>query len=71
MPRGMKGPPVERRSKRLWYLLLGLPLLAILFPQLYASGGPELLGIPFFYWYQLAVVVLSGIVTGVVYYATR
>ena len=71
MSRAMKGPSLERRSKRLWYSLLGLPLLAVLFPQLYASGGPDLLGLPFFYWYQLAVGVVGAIVTGVVYYATR
>jgi hypothetical protein len=67
----MKGSPAHGRSKRLWYLLLGLPLLATLFPWIYASSGPELLGIPFFYWYQLVWIVLSGVVTGVVYYATR
>lgn len=67
----MKRSPTDRRSKRLWYLLLGLPPLAVLFPQLYASGGPELAGIPFFYWYQLAWTVLTGAVVGVVYFATR
>lgn len=67
----MKSSPANRRSKRLWYLLLGLPLLAVLFPQFYASGGPELAGIPFFYWYQLAWTFLTGVVVGVVYFATR
>ena len=67
----MKGSPGTGRSKRLWYLLLVLPLLANLFPQLYASGGPELLGIPFFYWYQLGWTVVGGLITGAVYYATR
>ena len=67
----MKGSPADGRSKRLWYLLLAIPILAGLFPQVYASGGPELIGIPFFYWYQLACTVLTGAVVGVVYLATR
>jgi len=67
----MKGSPANGRSKRLWYSLLALPIVATMFPQLYAAGGPDLLGMPFFYWYQLAWSVLAGIVTGIVYYATR
>ncbi|HET9343087.1 MAG TPA: DUF3311 domain-containing protein [Candidatus Eremiobacteraceae bacterium] len=67
----MKGSPASGRSKRAWYLLLALPLLASMFPQLYAVGGPPLFGMPFFYWYQLAMSVIAGIITGIVYYATR
>ncbi|MFI5388390.1 MAG: DUF3311 domain-containing protein [Candidatus Eremiobacterales bacterium] len=42
-----------------------------MFPQLYAAGGPDLFGMPVFYWYQLAWSVLAGVVTGIVYFATR
>ena len=67
----MKGSPSDGRSKRLWYSLLALPLLAVLFPQLYTSGGPDFIGVPFFYWYQLAWTIVTGLAIGVVYLATR
>ena len=66
----MKNAPAKRRPNRLWYLLLALPLAATLFPQVYAAG-PALMGIPFFYWYQMLWIMLAGICTGIVYYATR
>jgi uncharacterized protein DUF3311 len=67
----MSGPPRPQNSRRFWYWLLAVPLIATAFPQFYAQGGPSLAGIPFFYWYQLAWTVLAGVVTGIVYYATR
>lgn len=43
----------------------------MLWPPLYDSVTPMLWGIPFFYWYQLSWIVLSGVVIGVVYALTR
>jgi hypothetical protein len=48
-----------------WLLLL--PLLATLIPPLYNRLDPELFGIPFFYWYQLAAISIGVITTLVVY----
>jgi hypothetical protein len=45
--------------------------LAALFPAFYASGGPDLAGMPFFYWFQLAWTIVTGAIVGVVYVATR
>ena len=56
---------------RRWYALLALPLLGLLYPPLYATHDPELAGIPFFYWYQFAWVLVSAVLTLVVYLATR
>lgn len=56
---------------RWWYALLALPLLGLLYPPLYATREPELAGIPFFYWYQFAWVIVSALLTLVVYLATR
>jgi hypothetical protein len=67
----MSGSPRSKNSRRLWYLLLIVPFVATVFPQFYASDGPSILGIPFFYWYQIAWTALSGVVTGIVYFATR
>ena len=41
-------------------VLLAIPLLALLLVPIYARSGPELLGFPFFYWYQLGWVFLTA-----------
>ena len=56
---------------RHWYLLLAVPFLGLLYPPLYASEDPELLGFPFFYWYQFAWVPLTAALTFFVYRKTR
>jgi hypothetical protein len=59
------------RSRRWWYLVLILPFLGTLFPQLYNSMTPTLGGIPFFYWYQLLWVIITGLLTILVFYLVR
>ena len=54
-----------------WNFLLLLPLVAVLYPPLYNRRSPELLGMPFFYWWQFLMVVVSVIVTALVYRMTR
>jgi Protein of unknown function (DUF3311) len=56
---------------RLWYLLLLIPLVALLYPPLYDQRDPELFGFPFFYWYQFAWVPLTAGITYFVYRVTR
>jgi Protein of unknown function (DUF3311) len=65
-------PPHQPKSKRLsaWNLLLFLPAVGLAFPGLYARETPELAGVPFFYWYQVGWILLSAIITAVVYRAT-
>lgn len=48
-----------------------MPFVGLLFPGLYAHAEPALFGLPFFYWYQFAWVVLSAAITAVVYVKTR
>ncbi len=60
-----------RRHSRAWYLLLIVPFVAVLWVPFYASASPEVAGIPFFYWYQFVWVIISGIITAIVYFATR
>ncbi|HUX72661.1 MAG TPA: DUF3311 domain-containing protein [Steroidobacteraceae bacterium] len=52
-----------------WYLLFAVEYLVLLWPALYNRVQPALLGIPFFYWFQLACVVAGALVTAVVYFA--
>jgi Protein of unknown function (DUF3311) len=58
----------EGRSPVAWLLLV--PVVLVLWPPLYNRVSPTLFGIPFFYWYQLAVIPIGVICTTVVYRAT-
>ncbi|MDP9887993.1 DUF3311 domain-containing protein [Pseudarthrobacter enclensis] len=49
-------------------ILLAAAILFPLLPQLYAFDAPRLGGMPFFYWYQLAWVPVSAILTGSSYW---
>jgi hypothetical protein len=61
----------RRRSGRRWYWLLLLPLLGTLIPPIYNSADPRLIGIPFFYWYQMLWILISVACTVTVYRNTR
>ena len=61
----------ERSDHSPWNWLLVIPLLATLYPPLYNRLEPLLFDIPFFYWYQLAAIGLSVLVTLLVYNKTR
>jgi hypothetical protein len=56
---------------RSWYVLLVIPLIGVLIPTFYNRLEPELLGIPFFYWYQMLWIPLSVGITVLVYVKTR
>jgi hypothetical protein len=53
------------------YLLLILPFVATLLPWIYNRAEPALFGLPFFYWYQLAWVIITAALLGLVVYLTR
>lgn len=48
-------------------VLLALPIVALLLVPLYAKDEPELLGFPFFYWFQLLMVVVASALTYAAY----
>ncbi|MFF8287921.1 DUF3311 domain-containing protein [Streptomyces sp. NPDC016309] len=48
-------------------LCLFAPFVAMLWVGSYAKVEPTLAGIPFFYWYQMAWVVISTVLTMVAY----
>jgi Protein of unknown function (DUF3311) len=54
-----------------WHALLVIPVLAPLFTPFYNRLEPRLYGIPFFYWGQLACVLLAMVVTTLVYQLTK
>jgi hypothetical protein len=43
------------------YLLLLIPCVIAVWVPLFNSVGPELFGIPFFYWFQLLLVPVSAL----------
>ena len=62
----------EARWRRAWpYALFLIPVAAIAYPPLYNRVHPAVGGLPFFVWYQLAIVVLGAAVTGAVYLLRR
>jgi hypothetical protein len=64
---GVSSPRSKLRS--FWYWMLVLPLLGLLFPGIYARSTPALLGFPFFYWYQIAWILVTGLLTAAAYFA--
>jgi len=67
----MKDVHKKRDGWSWWYTLFVVQFLIILWPPLYNRTDPTLLGIPFFYWFQLLWVIVSAVLTAVVYLATK
>ena len=59
----------EKRSRSWLRLLLILPFIVMLWPPFYNFREPSFIGVPFFYWFQLLWVVITAIITAVVYFA--
>ncbi len=52
-------------------LLLLLPFIGLLWVPFYNQATPELFGFPFFYWYQIAWVPISSLLTYIVWRRMR
>jgi hypothetical protein len=63
----MNDEPRARRGWNWWYLLFVIQFVAVLWPPFYNRTDPTLMGIPFFYWYQLLWVILAAALTAIVY----
>ena len=64
----------DNPSKRLWshwYWLFVVQFVIALWIPFYNTVEPTLIGLPFFYWAQMAVVLLCAGLTAIVYFATR
>jgi hypothetical protein len=53
-----------------WYLLFLIQLAAVVWPPFYNRVEPSWIGMPFFYWYQLAWVIVGALLTAIVYFTT-
>jgi len=64
--------PSERRAGwSWWYLLLVIQFILLLWVPSYNKLEPSWAGIPFFYWYQMLWVIISAVLTAIVYFATE
>jgi hypothetical protein len=59
--------PARRRFHPV-YLWLAVPFVALLWVPFYDRAEPSLLGIPFFYWYQIAWILLGPLCMVPVYW---
>jgi hypothetical protein len=60
-------PQKPSRRRYLPRLLLLIPLAAVLWVPSYNRIEPQLGGVPFFYWYQLAWILLGALCVLLVY----
>ncbi|MEV4734642.1 DUF3311 domain-containing protein [Saccharopolyspora sp. NPDC049426] len=64
------GSPLRRRSPAwlsLSAVILAVPVVLACATPLYQRQSPTLIGMPFFYWFQLALPLLTAAATGTVY----
>ena len=60
-----------KATRAVAYAALALPFVAILWVPLYARSEPRLAGLPFFYWYQFAWIVLTLVLMAISYRLLR
>ena len=53
-----------------WYLLFAVQFIAVLWVPFFNKAEPYFVGVPFFYWYQMLWVIISAVLTAMVYLAT-
>jgi uncharacterized membrane protein len=65
------GPPVVTLPRVLAGVCLIIPFVALLWVNSYSRLTPRFIGIPFFYWYQMAWVPVSALLTFGAYVLVR
>lgn len=63
--------PKRRADASRWHWLLFIPIVVPLLTPLYNRIEPTLLGLPFFYWCQLAFALLASVIIAIVHVATK
>ncbi len=62
--------PTRRPARGLWALIVVLlipPVVLPLWVPLYDKTDPTLWGFPFFFWFQFALIIVSAVMTILVY----
>ena len=68
---GTSRPPTITARRVIAGLCVVAPFIALPWVSSYASLGPQLWGIPFFYWYQMMWVPLAGVLSLIAYVSLR
>ena len=63
--------PLVTPTRVVCAFLLGVPFVALLWVSSYSRLTPTFIGIPFFYWYQLAWVIVSALFTAATFVLIR
>ncbi len=67
-PQPQTSAPAPTR-RRVWLrVFLLIPFIVLLYPPFYNSIDPTFIGMPFFYWFPLLWVILTAILTAVLYF---
>ena len=67
----MANHQTKRSGWSWWYLIfIGLFLVSLWVP-LYNRVDPTFIGLPFFYWFQLLLILVGAVLTAIVYFATE
>lgn len=61
----------KRHGPSWWYLLLIVQYLFAMWVPFYNKTDPSFIGMPFFYWYQLAMILIGAALIAIVYFATE
>jgi len=61
----------RKKPSKAWYYLLLIPFIFALWPASYSMAAPALWGFPFFYWYQILWILLTALISYIVYAATK
>jgi Protein of unknown function (DUF3311) len=67
----MNDAPRKHPAWSWWYVLFLVPFAAVLWPPFFNSGPPYWHGIPYFYWYQMLWVLISAVLTALIYVVTK
>jgi hypothetical protein len=75
VPRSIRETPRQDSGRAATRVLVAVaalvPLVALTWVSSYDKKGPELIGFPFFYWYQFLWVFLTATLTFVAYLLVR
>jgi len=58
----------DRKPNKWWFILLLAPFIGVLWVPFFNRVDPQIWGVPFFFWYQFLWVVMSALVTALVYF---
>jgi len=62
----MAARPARKGAGWLLFLFV-IPFIALLWPPFYNMTQPELVGVPFFYWFQLLAIIVTAGLTLIAY----